>query len=344
MGIVSSEIRVKKLTPMFRQLATAYDAGIPLVQAFELLKREQKDRELTEMLTRMQETVKQGGTLGDAVSAESRKLPSYAIALIKAGEQGGKLDVMFRDLADYFEDRLEMQRQMLRWMAYPIVLLTATWFLGTFALRLVIKLPDILLSGKPFSLNGYFEEYIKFQTFAGLVFAGICVLCIVLARMGLMRWIWGLFSTHVWPLAPITKRFALARFCRSLALLVDSGLPIVQSIERAAAVTANPYIQRDLLRSVPYVKEGASLTQALSVSKYLLPTAREMIYVGEESGKLEESLRKVSRWYLDEASHAAAIATRVLYFIVYFAAAGLVLYVVYTFYSRLYGGMLDAIG
>ncbi len=344
MGVISSQIPVKKLTPMFRQLATAYDAGIPLVQTFELLKREQKDRSIRESLSRMQETIKKGGTLSDAVTAEARILPSYAVALIKAGEQGGKLDVMFKDLADYFEDRLEMQRQLLRWMAYPIVLITACWFLGTFALRLVVRLPDILMSATPFDLSTYFSDYLRFQVIALGIFLVFCAGCIVLARLGLLKWIWGIIATHVWPIAPISKRFALARFCRSLALLIDSGLPIVQCIQRAAAVTANPYIERDLLRSITYIKDGATLLQGLSVSRYLLPTAREMIHVGEESGKLEESLRRVSRWYLDEATHAAAIATKFLYFLVYFAAAGMVFYVVYTFYSRLYGGMLDAIG
>ena len=344
MGLLSSEIPAKKLTPMFRQLATAYEAGIPLAQSFDLLKREQKDRKIRDLLTRMQDVIKNGGTLADAVSAESRYLPSYAIALIKAGEMGGKLDVMFRDLADYFEDRVEMRREMVRWMAYPIVLLCVTWFLGTFAIRLVLRLPDILLGGAPFDLTSYFMDYFRFQAAAVVVCLLIVSVCISLARLGLFGWIWGLFATHIWPLAPITRRFALARFCRSMALLVDSGLGIEQCIYRSAAVTANPYIENDLVKAVPYVREGTTLTEALSGSRYLLPTAREMIYVGEQTGKLEDSLRKVSRWYLDEASHAAAIAVRVLYFIIYFSAAGLVLYVVYTFYSRLYGGMFDAIG
>jgi len=345
MGLVSSQLKTKTLVPMCRQLATAYDAGIPLVRSFDVLKRETKDRKVRDILTRMQDSIKGGATLGEAARGESKYLPPYFIQLLATGEVGGKLDVMFNDLADYYEDRLEMRREIVRAMAYPLALLCLAWFVGTFAIRLIGQVVGTVFSsrGGAFDLMGYFMEYLRFQGGVLVVVAAVVAGCIILARLGLFGWVWGLFATHMWPLSSVTRRFGLARFFRSMALLLNSGLPVQQCIQESAAITGNPYIERDLLKAIPRVQDGQTLSQAFEDSKYLLPTAREMLYVGEQSGKLDSSLRKVSQYFMDEASHAVKIAMRGLYVLIYLVVAVVIGYTVITFYAGYFGGMLDAI-
>ncbi len=345
MGLVFPQLSLKKMVPLCRQLATTYEAGLPLLQGFEAIKRESRDTEVRELLTRIQDSIRDGDTLAEAVRAQERYLPPYVIESIAAGEAGGRLDMMFRDLADYFEDRMRIRRSIVKALFYPVTLMVVAWFLGTFALKMVRSAIGSIMGTSPtFSFGGFFVEYGWFQAKWLTVFAIIAGICVLLARLGVLKWIWGAVSTYIWPLAPITRRFALARFFRSLALLIQSGLPIHQCIERSASVTMNPYIAQDMLKAVPHVRNGETLTDAFSHSHFLLPTAREMIYVGEESGEIDKTLRKVSQYYLEEASHAVDKAVPVLYYIVYLAVAGAIGYIVFQFYMSYFGALGNLMG
>lgn len=344
MGLFSSQIALKKMVPLCRQLATTYDAGIPIVRALDVVGRQQKDRQVRELLITMNDAIKDGASLADAARAQSKVLPTFFIELIASGERGGKLDVMLRDLAQYFEDRLDMQRQITRTMTYPCIQLAFAWFCGTFALRLIPKITAGLTGkGEAFDLTAYFREYAVFQAQAMLFFATIFAGCVVLSRLGLFGYVWGFFATKMWPLAPVTRRFGLARFFRSMSLLIASGLRIDHCVESSAAVTANPYMQKDLLKAIPLIRDGSTLVEAFSASRYLTPTAREMIHIGEVSGQLETALRKVSQYHLDEATHAVTVVTRVFNALIVLLVAGLVGYILISFYTQLYGGMFDAL-
>lgn len=291
-----------------------------------------------ELCLRMFEQVQHGASLAEAVQRERKHLPPYFVHLVSAGELGGQLDVVFRDLANYFEDRLAMRRSIISSIWYPMTIAVVAWFFLSFSLRLVSQLNP--MSTERFNFGAFAMDYLQFQAYAMLVFGALVLLCLVLNRIGIFQWIWGAITNYVWPLRPVTRRFALARFFRSLALLIGSGLNIRQCIRSAAAVTANPYIQRDLLRAEPMVAEGATLVQAFSGSRSLTPMAREMLRVGEESGNLEASLQKVSEYHLAEATEAVKRAAVVLGVVVFLMVGISVGYCIIMFYQNLYGNML----
>lgn len=334
MGLFSPQIPTKTMVPLCRRLATSHDAGIPIMRSLELIAGRAKDRKATDVLLRMRDRIQRGSTLGEAAVAEKRYLPPFFIALLESGEHGGKLDIMLRDLADYFEDRLEIQREVTGAMVGPMIRVVLAWFLGTFALGLLPKIREALTSrtGTGFDLMGYINEYGNFQLKAMGVFAVIFFVCVILARMGLFRWISGAVGTFIWPLSMVTRRFALARFFRTMSLLLTSGLRVDQCIVQSAGVVSNPYIQRDLLQAVPRVRSGETLYEAFQVSRYLTPTAHEMLLVGEESGKLEDSLEKVSKYHLDEAAQAVRVATKFLTVALILAVAALIGYIVISFF------------
>ena len=310
MGLFSSQIALKKVVPLCRQLATSYDAGIPIMRTLELVSRNQKDREVREVIERMHTSIGNGSTLAEAVRAEKRYLPTFFIELLATGEKGGKIDVMLRDLAQYFEDQLEMRRETVRAMAYPIIQIVLAWFALTFALGLIGKLKGLFASRgeSNFDFGTYFAQYLHLQAVAAIVFAVIFAVCVVLSRAGIFGYVWGLFATYMWPMSRVTRMFGLARFFRSMSLLIAGGLRIDHCIENSAAVTANPYMEKELLKAVPMVKDGHTLVEAFAGVSVLLPQSREMLHIGETSGQLESALRKASEYHLAEAMHAAAIA------------------------------------
>ena len=345
MGLFSKQIEARRLAPLCRQLATAYDAGIPILRTLEMARREAGDRRVRDVLGQMHDDIRQGATLGDAAKKQSTRLPPLLVQMLAAGEHGGRLDAMLHDLASYYEDRVVMRQKIMGMAVYPIIQLVVAWFLGTFALGLVGEVTAVFGSATgEVDLFGYFGDYLRFQAIA-LVVAVTAVLALAfVARTGALRWVWGWIATFVWPLAPVTRKFALARFCRGMSLLLGSGVNTTQAIQSSAAVASNPYIERDLLKAVEPVRQGATLAEAFRGSRYLSSNAREMIEVGEASGKLEVSLRKASDYHFNEASAAVQVMTKVGFVLLLLLVAGVIGYVIISFYMRLYGGLFNELG
>jgi type IV pilus assembly protein PilC len=342
MSLFSDEIPTKTMVPLCRQLATAYDAGIPILRSFEMVTQQSRDQKVKRVITDMSDAIKSGSTLAEATRAQSRYLPRFFVELLATGEHGGRLDVMLRDLADYFEDRLAIQRDIRRALTYPAFQLSAAWFLGTFAIRLISSLD--FNSQEAFNLGAFFADYAQFQARALIVVALVFAGCVILARLGVFGWVWGAGATYIWPFSRVTQKFGMARFCRSMSLLIGSGLRVDYCIRNSAAVTANPYMERDLIKAVPMVKEGHSLVEAFAGSRHLTPTAREMINVGETSGNLEQAFQKVSQLHLEEADHAVNIMTRIMTVAIILTVAFVIGYVIITFYTRYFGMIFNELG
>lgn len=345
MGIFTKQMSARELAPMCRQMATAYTAGIPILRTLEIAGREAPNSRAREVMQAMRDDIHGGSTLAEAAQRQRPYLPPMFVELIANGEKGGRLDAMLGDLAAYYEDRNSLRRQIVTMMVYPGLQLAIAWFLGTFAFMLLGQLGGTLESGADvFDFAGLSRAYLSFQARAAVVLALVVGVIILLSRTGVLRWPWGWIRTYIWPLSPVTRRFALARFCRGLSLLVGSGVDIVQAIRGAAGAAANPYIERDLLEAVPLVQSGAPLTEAFRRCKHLDRTTREMIAVGEASGELEASLRKASDYYFDQATNATQVMLRVGFVLTIVFVAAIVGYVVISFYAQLYGGALDGVG
>jgi type IV pilus assembly protein PilC len=347
MGLFSSQISTKKLVPLCRQLATADDAGIPILQSLELVARQTPDPKTREVLTQIRDNVRTGMSLAEAARTQSKYLPRFFIELLSTGERGGKLDVMLRELADYYEDRLELQRRTMAALTLPAIELAAAWVFGSFAIMIVNRLIGMFKgrgASSQFDFTKFLHDYGMMQLKVAIGAAIVFAVCVVLSRLGVFKWITGFFSTFIWPVAPITRRFAMARFLRSMSLLVGSGLNIIRCVENSAAVMVNPYMERDFLKSIPFLNYGHSLYESFAPCRYMSTMSREMIHVGEQSGQLEASLRKAAEYNMEQASHAVQILLKVLTVLIIILVAGIVGTVIITFYSKLYGGMLDAIG
>ena len=339
MGLLSKEYSAKTMVPLCRQLATAYDAGIPITRTLDIVGSQQKDKGIRQVLTGMRDAIQNGDTLTGAAHRHEERLSPFFIAVLEAGERGGRLDIMLRDLADYFEDRLALRREVIAAITYPMIQLYAAWWLGNFALQLL---------GQQFAgandLLAFIAQYGIWQAQMHLVFAIIALVYILLSRAGLIPYFMGKIALRLWPFGGVVRRFAIARFARSFGMLVASGVPMEKAIAGASAVSGNAEIQEDLNRAIPYVREGRTLAEAFAGSRYLDATAKEMIIVGEESGKLDTQLQKVSQYNMEEARYATQKLVKVLGVLVLLVVAGVVGYVVITFWTNFYGGMLDDLG
>lgn len=346
MGLFSSQIAAKKMVPLCRQFATSYDAGIPVLRSLEIIAGQQRDARIRGVLHGMRDDLRQGATLGEAARRQSKYVPRVFVELLTAGELGGKLDVMLRDLADYYESRLEMQRRIRRMMTMPVLQLVAAWFLGSFALGLVSRLGALFndrsgVQGGISFIEAYFRDYLRFQAVACLLALGAFLAMVAVSRTGVVGRLWGWLKLKLWPFSGAARRFALARFFRTLSLMVSAGVHLPRAIESAAAAASNAHIERDLLQAVTPVENGATLVEAFSRSRYLTPTAREMILVGEESGELDKSLHKVAQYHFEEAEQSVNIITKISGVMIVLLVALLIGYIVIKFYMMYFGGMMN---
>lgn len=340
MGLMTAEISAKHLVPLCRQMATSYDAGLPIIRTLEMMSHNTRDPRAKQVFRAMAEDTKQGATLGEAARRQEKYLPRFFIELLHSGELGGRLDVMLHDLANYYEDRLAMQRKIVGALVYPALQLGAAWYLGTFSLGLVGKIN--LSAREPFNLGNYFSQYLMFQGLATGLFALAILAIILLSRLGVINWSWGLVLNYIWPLNTVNKKFGLARFFRSFSLLVGSGMNIQSCIANAAAIAGNPWIEKDLKQAIPKVAAGHTLVESFAGCRSLTPLARDMLEVGERSGNLEASLRKVSDYHLEEGRHAVTVATKILGVVIVLGVGAVVAFVVISFYSS-YAGLYNGI-
>lgn len=347
MGIFSPEISTREMVPVCRQLATAYSAGIPIIRSLETVGEQFRAGRAHRVFTEMANDIRQGSTLGEALDRQRAYLPPVFVYLIKAGEVGGHLDTMLSDLATYYEERLEMQRRVRGMMILPVLELIAAWFLGTFAWGMMNVALGAMQTGEGGGVSGvmaYVNDWISFQIKAGVVFALLVAIAIVLSRLGALGWITGFFSTHVWPMSTIAREMGLARFFKSFSLLLGSGLDVVRCIQNAAASTANPYIERDLLRTIPEIRAGSTLSDAFRRTRYLTPMSRNMLETGEVSGQLEKQLSKAAEYHFNQGTAAMHRATTIFGTLIVLAVCLFIGGLIISFYSRLYGGIMDELG
>lgn len=292
---------------------------------------------------RMEALIGRGASLAEACRAERRVFPELFVEALAGGESGGRLDALLRDLAGHYEETHRMKRAVISSLIYPVTQLVCAWFLGTFALGIIKAIGNFQNSAGRFSMQEYLAHYVRFQITAVLIFVAVIAVLIGLGRSGWFRGPVSLVKNSLWPLSAVSQKFAMARFYRGMALLIQSGLDIKRCIERSAAMTMNPAMEKDLLGAVPVVSRGGTLVEAFSHSRYMTRMGREMLAVGEHSGDLDAALQKAAEYSFGEAQAAVKSAAKVLQVVITLCVGGVVAYFVISFYSNLYGSALNGL-
>lgn len=298
MRLLKLQLTTKQMDRFCHELRSLLDAGIPAKRALDLMARRRRGA-LKDSLVRMGDVIAAGGTLAQALRAESGLFPRLFVELMAVGEQSGKLEAVLERLARHYRDRLAIQQQYVSALAYPAAVVVGAYIGVPFIVGL---LKGAFIPGTwP---NDSIEMYTLYFFLDVLRYWGPPLLLLwVLVRTGLAGRIVPPIATYVEPLRGIVRRFALGRFWSTLAILTDAGLPVHDAIERAAAVVTNPFVARDLRKAVPAIQRGQTLDEAFRHCKWLDANEHAMVFVGEQSGKLEESFENLARWHFESAFH-----------------------------------------
>ncbi|RJP23508.1 MAG: type II secretion system F family protein [Candidatus Abyssobacteria bacterium SURF_5] len=283
----SGRIKLKSLANFSKQAAISIRAGLTLTRALPLLARESKDRRLKNAINGVQADIMQGSTLREALQRRASMFPPMFIEMVGAGERSGHLEEVFSRLASYFDMRLKLRRAVVRASIYPAIQLTMAYA--------VLCLILILFSSSRWATAMTIATY----TVASAVCLGAAYYFFARTRLGRAVWDRVLLSLPL--LRSITLKLCMARFSRSLAMQIESAIPMTEAIERAALVTGNGAVAASLSRISLPVRQGASLAEAIQSSRLVTPMVREVLTIGEETGSFTESLERVAGIYEEDS-------------------------------------------
>ena len=290
-------IGARGLATVTRQLATLIGSDVRIEEALRLVAQQADSTAVGGVLLAIRGSVLEGRSFAAALGEQPSAFPEYYRASVSAGEQSGRLSEVLAHLADFVESRHRNQQKVQLALLYPALL--ALISLGMITLLLVYVVPDIV---KVFVSRG---AALPFLTRALIALSGgvarwgwLAALLLVLAVVAARRWLAipanrlaldRRFASRR-PFARFSRQHNAARFAGSLATLVQSGVPLVEALEAAAAVTPNRHIRGQALGVAMRVREGASLHAAMTEAAIFPSMLVAIVASGESSGRLGATL------------------------------------------------------
>lgn len=285
------------LRNFFLQLETTLGSGIPVIRALNLIGGNMPWG-LRGKIEGMAKSIEHGSTFSEAMARAGRPFGTMQITFIKFGEETGCLDKVCGSLAVHAEKEKNLQQNIIQSMLYPGFVLMVALVMGP-----VIE--AIMKSGGDWSA-GVVPALINLVSF----FLGAFGVWLVLTQLTA-----GLFDAilvHVPIVGMIVRNFALSRFARALSVGLTAGVPMMQTMSTAISVSGNAWLQNQLKDLPKVVSKGKGIAGGLSSCAAIPGTLKEMIAVGEESGRLPEMLEKTAVYFEEEASNRLIILMKLL--------------------------------
>jgi general secretion pathway protein F len=297
-------VRSQDVSIFTRQLATLLHAGIPLAEALGALAEQVDNRKFQMILAGIRQKVNEGGALADSMAEHAAVFPELYVNMVRSGESAGNLDAVLARLADFMDAQGELRSKVWGAMAYPILMAVA----GTvvMAVLMVAVVPPIAAifadSGKALPWNTQLLIFVAGIT-GGYWWAILPVL--IVAGVLLRRWsrkpkgraLVDRLKLRVLIVGRLIRLIAVARFSRTLATMLASGVPVLSALEIVKRVLNNTLLEKVVEDARVAIREGESIAATLKKSGQFPPMMCHMVAVGERSGQLEAMLENVASAY-----------------------------------------------
>lgn len=306
---VKFKFKTKDLAFLCRQLSSMLTSGLSLVKALDILVKEQENKRAREVLLEVYEDVQKGKALSAALEAQGGAFPEFLISMIGAGESSGTLDIVITRMSDHYAKENKLNNKIRSAMIYPIILLVlcVAVIIGLFTFIMPVFMGIFEDSEMPF-LTMIMFSFSTFLTSKWYIVLAVVILAVILFRAYLSSQSGRLRFDSFKLTAPVFGKLFVkiytGRFARTLSSLYSSGIPMVECLHRSAAVLDNTYISHQFVSVIEKVKQGESLSTSVAQADVFESMFCSILYVGEESGNLDEILIKTSDYYEDEADTA----------------------------------------
>ncbi|MFA5157325.1 MAG: type II secretion system F family protein [Candidatus Omnitrophota bacterium] len=316
-GPATGRVKPREVTIFSRELASLLKSGVPILNAINIILEQTDSRNFQAVLRNIYAAVKEGTTFSSALSRYPKVFSSLYIALIRAGEDSGVLPDALLRIAEY---RLKQEEALSRFrmaMAYPalmaIVGIATIVFMLTFVMPRLMQIfinmgQDLPLPTRILiSVSAYLKQWRLW-----VILAAVVLIIRRQSRTGLARPFFSRLKLHLPIFGNFMLKAELARFNRTMELLLKSGITILRAIEVALPVVDNEVIREQLKLSYKELEQGGSFGRSLKNSKLFPVFMTNLIIVGEESGKLTEALSEVAFSYERDTDEAMKVMTNLL--------------------------------
>jgi type IV pilus assembly protein PilC len=307
-----SKITTGDIAIFSRQLATMLAAGIPLVQAFEIVGNGHENAAMQKLILGIKADVEGGSALAEALAKQPLYFDDLFINLVEAGEQAGALETLLDKIATYKEKTEAIKKKIKKALTYPAAVLVVAFIVTTILLIFVIPAFEDLFKGFGADLPTFTRMVIDLSVFvrtngfvlATAIGAGFGAFFYFKKRSRAMRHFLDRMSLKMPIIGPILQKAAVARYARTLSTMFAAGVPLVEALESVAGATGNIVYEQGVLKMRDEVATGQRLQQAMENTDLFPNMVIQMIAVGEESGSLDEMSAKVADFYEEDVDNA----------------------------------------
>src|SRR5829696_3841542 len=308
-----SRIGAKRIAIFTRQFSVMLDAGLPLVQCLEILGDQEESRAFQTIIQQVRSDVESGASLADAMRKHPKAFDNLFTNMVAAGEAGGILDIILQRLSIYIEKAVKLNSQVQAALIYPVAVIVIAAGVVFIILWKVIPVFAQLFSGLGSEMPLLTRIVIAASNFIGryfififaVGFAGFIAIQRYHKTYRGRRVLDGLLL-KVPIVGMLLRKIAVARFCRTLATLTSSGVPILDGLEITAKTAGNAIIEDAVMAVRKSVEEGKTISEPLADTKVFPAMVVQMINVGEQTGALDQMLSKIADFYEDEVDTAVS--------------------------------------
>lgn len=309
-GLLSgmNHVTTKDRIMFTRQLSTLIGAGLPLAVSLRTVAEQTQSKAMKNVVEEILASVESGKTLFDSFSQYPDLFNGVYLALIKAGEVSGTLDLALKRLADQEEKDAAMMSKIRGALVYPAIILVV--IIAVLAFMMIMVVPQV---------KGLYEDMGEELPELTQLLVGISdffgnfwwlVLIIVAATVGGLwyavkktptgRHIADNFKLHVPIFGGLFRKLYVSRFARTAEMMLATGVPMLESVKIAVNATNNVVVEEEYSKALEPIKGGKPLSESLKDKNYMLPLVPQMASIGEESGKIDEMLGKAAQVYENE--------------------------------------------
>ena len=314
------KVGTREVTVMTRQLATLLGAGLPLVQSLTTLIAQTSHPQLKTILSRVREEVNEGNSFSQTMTHYPQVFPAFYLNMVRAGEASGTLHLVLERLADFSEKQQALKGRVQAALAYPLFMFligsVVLFFLVTFVVPNVTRIFDEMHQTLPLITILLIGVSRFLETFWWVIVAGLIgafvALKYFLSKTQKGRTLLDRTLLALPVIGPMNRKMAVARFSRTLGTLLESGVPLLASLEIVRNIVGNSLISAAIQKAGNDVREGQNLSAPLARSGLFPTIAVEMISVGEQSGNLEPMLYRIAEAYEKEVESSITMLTSLL--------------------------------
>jgi type IV pilus assembly protein PilC len=318
-AFLQPKVQVKDVILFARQFSTMIDAGLPIIQCFDILHAQESNPTFKKILKEIKESIESGSTMADSLRKYPNEFDDLFVNMVAAGEAGGILDVILQRISGYMEKTAKLKAQVKGALTYPIATLIIAGIVLAVILVFVIPVFQDMFSSFGSELPLFTQMVVAASDFAkaniAYIIIGIAVFIFVFKRIGKTERGREIIDEWVLKLpvfGMLLRKVAVAKFTRTMGTMLSSGVAILEALEIVARTSGNKTIEKSIFSVRSGISEGRTMAEPLTESGVFPAMVCQMISVGESTGALDTMLGKIADFYDEEVDQAVENLTSLI--------------------------------